>query len=192
MKFMWQGKMTPQTAFTYSALPADARPLIKVKSAWLMYLLVIPLLLVAYLAIKIRLLSFDGMLFTKWALFIGVGLSVIFLPVHEMIHALLCPKNSIIYVYFTGIGISLVPTCELRKNRYLLMAMMPTLILGIIPLLVWLIIPNIDVVISSILFGFSVGSLSMCIGDIYNVMNAIIKMPKESKLVTSGTNCYYF
>ena len=73
-----------------------------------------------------------------------------------------------------------------------MMAMMPTVILGICPFLVWLFHPELNVQTGSILFGFSIGSLSMCSGDIYNVILAAAKMTSQSVLVTSGKDCYYF
>ncbi len=192
MKFAWKGKMNAETIFTYPDLPMEAKPLVNEKRAWLMYLIIIPLLAFAYLFIQIRRPSFNGVLFTRPALFIGIGFALLFLPIHEFIHAVFCPRNATILIYFTGSGISLIPTCSLQKIRYVVMAFMPTFILGIVPLALWLLLPRMTSVISSILFAFSIGSLSMCIGDIYNAILAIAKMPRGSVLVTSGTNCYYF
>ncbi len=192
MKFVWKGKMNAETIFTYPDLPQKAKPLVNDKSAWLMYLIVIPLLALAYVFIQMRRISFSGVLFTRPALFLGIGLALIFLPIHELIHAMFCPTKSTIFVYFTGVGISLIPTCKIKKARYIVMALMPTCILGMVPLVLWVILPGMNALISSILFAFSIGNLSMCVGDIYNAILAIAKMPSGSVLVTSGTNCYYF
>lgn len=192
MKFVWKGKMNAETIFTYPDLPTEAKPLVNEERAWPMYLIVVPLLAFAYLFIQIRRSTFDGILFSRHALFMGIGLALIFLPIHELIHAVFCPKKSAIFVYFTGAGISLIPTCSLKKIRYIVMVLMPTVILGIVPLALWLVVPGMTSFISSILFAFSIGNLSMCIGDIYNAILAIAKMPRDSVLATSGTNCYYF
>lgn len=47
-------------------------------------------------------------------------------------------------------------------------------------------------IIDSVLFAFSIGSLSMCVGDIYNAILAALKMNRHSVLVTSKTNIYYY
>ncbi len=192
MKFVWKGKMNAETIFTYPDLPEGAKCLVNEKRAWLMYLIVVPLLAFAYMFIQIRRPSVDGVLFTRPALFIGIGFALIFLPIHELIHAVFCPRKSTIFVYFTAVGIGLIPTCELKKVRYIVMVLMPTFILGIVPLVLWLVLPGMTAAVSSILFAFSIGSLSMCIGDIYNAILAVAKMPRGSVLITSGTNCYYF
>ena len=49
-----------------------------------------------------------------------------------------------------------------------------------------------NVIVSSILFAFSTGSLSMCVGDIYNAFLAALKMNRHSVLVTSKTDIYYY
>ncbi len=192
MKFIWKGKMTTETAFVYSSLPKNAKPLINEKRAWLMYMLVVPILVLAYLSIQIRQPSFSGVLFTRPALFVGVGLALIFLPIHELIHASFCPAEAIILIYVTGAGISLVPDCKIRKKRYIVMVLMPTLILGMIPIVLWLTLSGMSAVISSILFAFSISNLVVSIGDIYNAILAVAKMPKNAVLVTSGVNCYFF
>lgn len=192
MKLIWKGKMKPENAFVYLDLPKNAKPLLDTKSTWSMYLLIIPILVIAYGAIQIRLPNVKGIMFTRPALLAGIGLALVFLFVHELIHAIFCPKGTTLYVYYTYAGISLIPTCKLTKGRYMLMAIMPTIILGITPLVIWMLFPGMGAVASSIFFAFSIGSLSMCIGDIYNVILAAIKMPKGAVLVTSEMNCYFF
>ena len=85
-----------------------------------------------------------------------------------------------------------MPACGLKKNRYLLVALMPTIVLGVIPFIMWICFPGMNVIISSILFAFSIGSLSMCVGDIYNAFLAALKMNRHSVLVTSKTDIYYY
>ena len=192
MKITWKGFMNEKNLFSYPDLPGDAKKLSSDKSAWAVYLLIIPVLIIAYIGIKLRLPYVTGPMFTKWAALAGVVLSVPFLVIHEFIHAACCPRNSEILLYVTPAGICLIPTCPLSKRRYLIMAMMPTIVLGICPFLIWLSTPEFNVQVSSILFGFSLGSLSTCIGDIYNVILASAKMTAKSVLVTSGRDCYYF
>lgn len=192
MKIVWKGFMNEHNLFTFSDLPEDAKKLTSEKNAWAMYLLIIPVLIIAYIGIRLRLLYVAGPMFAKWALLVGVILSLPFLVVHEFIHAVCCSKTPEIFLYVTPAGICLIPTSPLSKRRYIVMSMMPTVVLGICPFLIWLFAPGLNVQTGSILFGFALGSLSMCIGDIYNAIHAIIKMSSKSVLVTSGKDCYYF
>lgn len=192
MKIVWKGSMNEQNLFVYPGLPENARKLVSDRSAWASYLLIIPVLIFTYIGIKLRLPYAAGPMFAKWALIVGTVLSLPFLAVHEFIHAACCPKASEIFLYLTSAGICLIPTCPLSKRRYLMMAIMPAVILGICPFLIWLLAPGLDAQTALILFVFSVGSLSMCVGDVYNVILAAAKMTPESVFIPSGKGCLYF
>lgn len=190
MKLIWKGKLTQDNAFEYPNLPKNAKPLFHPGAAWSMYLLIIPVLAIAYAAIQLRLPRVEGVMFARPGLLIGVALALLFLVVHEFIHALCCPKGTTIYAYYTSAGISLIPTCKLHKAQYIFMALMPNIILGVLPLAVWIIFSEIGASLGSIMFSFSISCLGMGIGDLYNAILAIVKMPGNSHLVTSGLNCY--
>lgn len=192
MKFIWKGKMTSDNSFVYESLPKTAQKLVNTSKSWTVYLLIVPILLVAYTGIRIRLHSSSDILFNKPGLLLGVGLSVVFLVFHEMIHGLCCPPKTEVLFYFTLSGFCTIPTSPLRKSRYLFMLLMPTALLGVIPFLLWILLPNLSVVLGSILFGFSLGSLSTCIGDIYNSILAAKKMSSKAVMITSGQDCYYY
>lgn len=190
MKLIMKGKLTPDNAFQYPNLPKNATPLFNSKNSWCMYLLLIPILALAYAAIQLRLTLVDGVMLTRPGLLLGVVLALLFLVIHELIHALCCPKDATIYVYYSTSGICMIPDCKLRKAKYIFMALMPNLILGVLPLVIWFAVLDISATLGSMLFTFSISSLVMGIGDIYNVILAAIKMPRNSFLVTSGLNCY--
>lgn len=192
MKLKWKGKLSEENAFVYPDLPEDAKPFSDSKSSWQMILLIAPVLVMAYIGIQIRLKYVDGIMFSRGALFCGVALAIPFLFVHELLHAICCPRGSIVNVYWSTAGISLIPTCPIKKQRYIIMALLPTLVLGIIPFLIWLFIPAMDVTVGSIIFAFSIGSLSMSIGDMFNVLIAIKKMNHDSYLITSAMQIYIF
>lgn len=192
MKLKWKGKLSEENAFVYPDLPENAKPFSDNNSSWQMYSLIAPVLVMAYIGIQIRLKYVDGIMYSRGALFCGVALAIPFLFVHELLHAICCPRGSIVNVYWSTAGISLIPTCPIKKQRYIIMALLPTLVLGIIPFLIWLFIPAMDVTIGSIIFAFSIGSLSMSIGDMFNVLIALKKMNHESYLITSAMQIYFF
>lgn len=192
MKVIWKGPMREENVFRYGDIPEDAQKLFPERGGWAMYLLILPIFLLAYMGIRIRLSYAAGMIFSKGELLAGVLLSVLFLSVHELIHAVCCPRGSVCFLYVTPVGLCIIPANPLGKYRYIFMAVMPTVVLGIVPFLVWLFFPDINVAAGSVLFGFSIGSLSMSIGDIYNILLSGCKMKRQSVLVTSGKDCYYF
>lgn len=192
MKLLWKGKMTKDNIFSYPDIPESAKPLFTGNNAWLTYVLIIPVLALAYLGIQIRRPFVTGMMFSQYGLLSGVAVSLAFLVIHELIHAVCCPPKAIVEIYYSAAGISAVPTCPMSKNRYLMVALMPTIILGILPFAFWLCIPDMNVTVGSIVFGFAIGSLSMCIGDIYNVILVLLKMPQTAVLVVSNNNAFYY
>lgn len=190
MTLKWMGMIGKHNSLPSPVVPSGAKLLID--KEWPMYILIVPLLLLAYGCIVAKRPFVTGVLFTKGPLFFGVGVAVLFLVVHELIHALFCPRKSEILIYGAATGICMIPTCPLRKQRYIIVAIMPTILLGICPLVIWLILTDLAPLMSSALFAFSIGSLSMCIGDIYNVLLAARKMTSKSLLITSRNACYYY
>lgn len=192
MKLKWNGMVSKKNPLPSPVVPNKAKKLMESSKSWQVYILIIPILLLAWLCIVVRRPFTTGVTFTKGALFLGVGLSVLFIVVHELVHAICCPKRSEILVYGTTAGVCLIPTCPLGKRRYIVIAIMPALILGIFPLLAWLLLTRLSPGMSSVVFAFSIGSLSMCLGDFYNIILAARKMTSKSLLITSGSDCYYY
>lgn len=192
MKLIWKGVLSKHNPLPSPAVPSEAKKLFPENQGWQAYLLVVPILLMAYFCIVVRRPFTTGVVFTKEALFLGVGLSLLFLVAHELIHAVCCPKRAEVLVYVSVAGICLIPTCPLGKRRYIVMALMPALILGVCPLIIWLLLTGLSPLMSSMIFAFSIGSLSMCVGDLYNVILAARKMTFQSLLITSGNACFYY
>jgi len=71
------------------------------------------------------------------------------------------------------------------------MAMAPAILLGFIPMIIWIFIPVKFIMLNSIIFSFSWASLSVSAADIYNAIKAL-KLPKESFIQASGTKVYWF
>ena len=153
MKVIWKGPMREENVFRYGDIPEDAQKLFPERGGWAMSLLILPIFLLAYMGIRIRLSYAAGMIFSKGELLAGVLLSVLFLSVHELIHAVCCPRGSVCFLYVTPVGLCIIPANPLGKYRYIFMAVMPTVVLGIVPFLVWLFFPDINVAAGSVAFG---------------------------------------
>ena len=122
---------------------------------------------------------------------IGVLLSFLFVLPHELLHAICFPKTEDISIYFTSFGACCYSSAIISKRRFITMSLFPALILGIIPLLVWLLFSTSGKG-WEILYAFSAMNLLCCCGDFYNVYNAIRQMPSGTYQQLSGPHSYWF
>ena len=125
-------------------------------------------------------------------LIIGGVLTIPFLIVHEFLHAICFPKEGIAEVFWSLAGISLIPCSPISKGRYIIILIVPAIIIGLIPLLIWTFVPFNNITLSSILFTLSCGNLGGTCIDLYNLYQVIKVLPKNSYMITSESNCYYF
>ena len=113
---------------------------------------------------------------------------------HEYTHAIFYGKksNAKIYISLNKGVLACHSTKPLRKNRFILMSIAPTLFFAIIPYICWAIFfVNVgeigNKVLSYCAFPFIFGS-----GDYTNVINAFRQVPKGAVIVNSGFHSYWF
>mgnify|MGYP007046400423 CR=1 FL=1 len=53
MKLVWKGLMSNKNKFVYDELPKDSKKLFSKHGQWVMYLLIIPIFLIAYIGINL-------------------------------------------------------------------------------------------------------------------------------------------
>ena len=124
---------------------------------------------------------------------VGALLSLLTLFPHELLHAVCFGKNAEVELYimpkqFMAFVCSVQPV---TKMRFIFLSLLPNLIFGWIPLIIWALMPYTEIY-SDILFSFSVMSVTHGIGDYLNVFNASRQMPKGSMQQLSGFNSYWF
>lgn len=134
------------------------------------------LLVVSYLISKIFLFDTWG-----WILFI---LSFV---VHEFLHAICFKEDVYMYNNLRQGNLFVVGKESMTKFRFCFMSLLPCIVLGVIPYIMFLI--NNDFVTLGTLGVFS---LSSCVGDWYNVFNAVTQMPKGAKTYLCGFNSYWY
>ena len=71
------------------------------------------------------------------------------------------------------------------------MSLFPSMIFGLIPLIIWVFIPE-SYAISEVVLSFATFSLFSGAGDYINVINAIRQMPKGKVTQLSGFNSYWY
>lgn len=126
-------------------------------------------------------------------LFLGAALFFFALLPHELLHAACFGKDHEVELYVSPKNMMLFVICvqPVSKRRFIFMSLLPNLVLGWTPLLVWAALPY-GAAHSNLLFSFSVMAILGGIGDYLNVFNALRQMPKGSMQQLSGFNSYWF
>lgn len=119
--------------------------------------------------------------------FLGAGLSTLMTVPHEIIHALCCKGDVNLYIYPKGGSLFVMPFEDMSKKRFVIMSLLPNLVFGFIPFIVFLIFPQFKILGA---LGFL--SIPSGIGDYMNVFNALTQMPKGAKTYLNGFNSYWY
>ena len=131
-----------------------------------------------------------GLILHSWFLIkmgLGVGLSLLAMPLHELIHVWMYPMKADKFIFKAEDSMFVTCTAPMSRGRFILMAIMPNIILGIIP------------IILSILFGFECilyffgwGSLGGGWTDYKNIWNTLIQTKRGCTVQNSGIHSYWY
>ena len=80
-----------------------------------------------------------------------------------------------------------VGTEDMTRNRFVFMSLLPNVVFGLVPYVIFLIWPQLD-----FLGTLGALALSMGVGDYYNVYNAITQMPEGALTYINGFNSYWY
>ncbi len=123
---------------------------------------------------------------TSW----GILAAVLAVVPHEFLHAICFKRASVVHVFLMAGGMCVCCTDPVSKARFIFMSLLPNLVFGVLPLIVWLFVPYSA--FSNHLYTFGVISLLCGVGDYMNVFNALVQMPKGSIQQLSGFNSYWY
>ena len=118
---------------------------------------------------------------------LGMFLSLVSLVPHEFLHALCFKSDVYMYQNLKQGMLFVVGTEDMSKSRFIFMCLLPNIVFGFIPFILFLIFPNLTVLGS--LGALAVG---MGAGDYYNVFNALTQVPKDAKIYMSGFHSYWY
>ena len=125
-----------------------------------------------------------------WSI-IGLAISSASLILHELLHAVVYPRNTTVSVgivrQFACVALA---SCPLSRKRFALMSLLPY-ILGIVPLIFFQLCPADNSAMNSILFILSMMGMISPYPDAYNVYYMLRKMPAGSKMLFCGDDTYY-
>ncbi|MCR5791936.1 MAG: DUF3267 domain-containing protein [Lachnospiraceae bacterium] len=109
------------------------------------------------------------------------------LPLHELLHAICFKEEVEFYTYLTKGVLFVVGTESFSKARFVFMCLLPNLVFGFIPYILFFVFP------SQILLGFF-GAICICTGagDYINVFNALTQMPRGAKCYMNREHSYWY
>lgn len=118
---------------------------------------------------------------------LGIFFALVSSVPHEFLHAL-CFKNDIFMYQNLKQGmLFVIGTEDMSKLRFIFMSLLPNIVFGFIPFILFLIFPNL--VILGTLGALAIG---MGAGDYVNVFNCIIQVPNGAKVYNSGMHTYWY
>lgn len=118
---------------------------------------------------------------------IGMILSIVTLVPHEFLHALCFKEDVYMYQYLSKGMLFVVGPERMSKTRYVFMSMLPNLVFGFVPFLLFLIHPS-----WTLLGTLGAIAIPMGAGDYYNVYNALTQMPKGARTYLHGFHSYWY
>lgn len=123
---------------------------------------------------------------------IGTLAAVLCMIPHELLHAVCFGKKAEVELYVAPKQLSLfvVSAQPISKARFIFLSLLPNLVFGWIPLVVWAVLPHGG--FGNHLFTFAIISIMFGAGDYMNSFNALRQMPKGSLQQISGFNSYWF
>ena len=106
---------------------------------------------------------------------------------HEFLHALCFKEESYVYTNWRQGMLFVVGTEDMTRNRFVFMSLLPNVVFGLVPYVIFLIWPQLD-----FLGTLGALALSMGVGDYYNVYNAITQMPEGALTYINRFNSYWY
>ena len=151
----------------------------------------IPVIIVMFLAMFIKTYIAKDIVIKGWAIFIGLFIGFVLLFVHEFLHAIVYPEKVTKYIGivkpFSAVALASYP---LSKKRFIVMSLLPY-ILGIIPLICFILSDSSNLILNAILWGMAFMGLASPYPDAYNVYQVIKQVPKGKKVQFYEDDTYY-
>lgn len=124
---------------------------------------------------------------------LGVLLGLLLIPIHELLHAIAYPKTAEVKIGIMPKNIAMVAlsSSPIKRERFIFMSLLPTL-LGVIPLILFLISDPENHVINSVYFSTAAMGLFSPYPDYYNVYSVLKNCPRGCTLQNSGSETYYY
>jgi len=155
--------------------PKDSKTLGRVANAISIGLVVITLAIIVL---------YGGHGSTSW---VGVLLAIVTFVPHELLHAICFRDDVYMYTNLRHGMLFVAGTERMSKKRFILMSMLPNIVFGFIPFIIFLINPTLGVLGTMGAICISAGA-----GDYINVFNAVTQMPKGAYTYMHKFNSFWY
>ena len=119
--------------------------------------------------------------------FLGTLLSLLTYFPHEFLHAICCKEDVYLYTNWQQGMLFVVAPEDMSKFRFVFMSLLPTIVFGVIPYIVFCFNP------AWIWLGsFAATCISSGGGDFINIFNALTQMPKGALTYLYKFNSYWY
>ena len=157
------------------------------------FLILMPVLAVMIAATFLKVKDLDYHLTMRLDVIVSFVLTIVSVYlltfVHEIIHALFYPADAVKEIWKSKEQGAYFVYCEkeIRKERFIIMCLAPMFILGIIPFIIWLILPNYIPMPYSLAVSITFWLMTIvAMGDVANVYHVIKEVPKGANVFNYG------
>lgn len=117
---------------------------------------------------------------------LGFIIALLTMVPHELLHAV-CFRETVYMYVWNLVGMFVYAPESISKRRFVFMSILPNLVFGFIPFLVFLIFPQL-----TILGVMGAMCISMGVGDYYNIFNGLTQMPGGSVCFMEKQRTYWY
>ena len=189
MKLIYKGKYTSEADLPVREHPEGSVPFKEIgdmkKLGLILNLASIPLYILVAVGLVLRGMPYlaDGEL----QLLIGMAVSMLALFPHELLHAVCFRREVELWTNLKMGMLFVVGTEDMSKSRFGFLSLLPNLVFGFVPYLLFLLHPQW-------LLPGALGAMSipMGIGDYYNVYNCLTQVPKGGLVYLSGMHSFWY
>ncbi len=152
--------------------------------------ILLPILLIFALFVYCKSVFLGGVAFSRAIWMIGILIALLFFPVHELLHAICFPAGSDVFLFYTMQGLGATCITPMSRNRFIFVNLFPSMILGLVPLTLFMVIPRTYTFLSITLCVFSLIHIGGSCGDYLNILHSL-KLPKNAAIQISGAKVYW-
>ncbi len=195
-RIKWTGIISSAAEYQRGELAQNAKRLEMPKSVSEMMLKAIPFLIpslvIIFLSMFLKTFLSREPVVSFLFVVLGFVVGFVLMLVHELLHAVVYPKGATVYIgimpkQFSAVALASYP---MSRVRFAVMSLLPY-VLGIVPLVLFWLMPAEHKAVNGLLFGMAVMGLVSPYPDCYNVFQMIRQTPKGSKLQFYEDDLYY-
>ena len=117
----------------------------------------------------------------------GFLLALLSIVPHELLHAICFKEDVYVYLYPSKMMMFALGPEDMSKTRFILMSLLPNMVFGFLPFILFLIKPSLSLLGSMGAMGISMGA-----GDYMNVYHALTQVPKGGLLYFYRMNTHWY